>query len=159
MSITHHGTAIFVKNIAASRQFYEELLQQPVQMDNGPHVSFDTFSIWHLDHANKSIFGKRPAGAGQLGANNLELCFETDELDQVCNRASEGGAEIIHPVVEQPWGQQVFRMYDPDGHIVSVAEPLTVLVRRLLEQGLSIEEVAKRTTIPLELVKRMAGNN
>ena len=159
MSITCYGTAVFVKNITASRKFYEQLLQQRVEMDNGPHVSFGTFSVWHVDHANESIFGKQRGDAGQLGANNLELCFETEDLDQTWNRASESGAKVIHPVLEQPWGQRVFRMVDPDGHIFSVAEPLTALVRRLLDQGLSIEEVAERTAIPPEVVNSMAGND
>jgi catechol 2,3-dioxygenase-like lactoylglutathione lyase family enzyme len=157
MPITHHGTAIFVKDIADSRRFYEELLQQPVQMDNGPHVSFGALSIWHVDHASESIFGDQARHPGQLGARNLELCFETDQLERIYSRAAEYGASIIHQVVEQPWGQRVFRMYDPDHHIVSVAEPLTASVRRLLDQGLSVEEVARRTTIPVEMVNRLVG--
>jgi uncharacterized glyoxalase superfamily protein PhnB len=32
--------------------------------------------------------------------------------------------DLIHPIVEQAWGQRVFRFYDPDGHAVEVGEPL-----------------------------------
>lgn len=157
MPITHHGTAIFVRDMAPSRQFYEELLEQPVQMDNGPHISFGTFSLWNVDHANQTVFGSTTTGQDGLGADNLELCFESDQLDEVYGRASQAGVEILQPIAEQPWGQRVFRMRDPDGHIVSVGEPLASMVRRLLDQGLSIEAVSEQTTIPVGMIENLVG--
>ena len=34
-----------------------------------------------------------------------------------------GLARIVHPIRTEPWGQRVFRLLDPDGHIVEVGEP------------------------------------
>jgi hypothetical protein len=32
--------------------------------------------------------------------------------------------ELIHPILQQAWGQRVFRFYDPDRHIVEIGEPM-----------------------------------
>jgi hypothetical protein len=62
----------------------------------------------------------------------------------------------VHPVVEQPWGQRVFRVYDPDGHVVEIGEPMDAVIRRFLEQGMTVEEAAPRTSMPLEIVRAIA---
>lgn len=81
----------------------------------------------------------------------------TDDMDEAIARVSRSGARFVHPLVEQPWGQRVFRIYDPDGHVVEIGEPMDVVIRRFLKQGMTIEEVAPRTSMPLEIVKAVAN--
>ena len=50
----------------------------------------------------------------------------------------------------------MFRIYDPDGHIVEVGESIPVFVARFLSQGMSIEEVAERTSVPEYAVREIA---
>jgi hypothetical protein len=50
----------------------------------------------------------------------------------------------------------VFRVYDPDGHIVEIGEPMPVVIHRFLAQGMSAEEAAERTSMPLEIVQKIA---
>lgn len=56
-------------------------------------------------------------------------------------------------LVEYPWGQRVIRFYDPDMHIIEVGEPMENVVKRFIDQGLSVEETSKRTQHPIEFVK------
>jgi len=70
------------------------------------------------------------------------LSFETEILDAVWVRLNANGVRVIHGIPEQPWSQRVFRVYDPDGHPIEIAEPLRVTVGRLQRQGLSIDEIA-----------------
>ncbi|MDX9802546.1 MAG: hypothetical protein RBS96_00715, partial [Dehalococcoidales bacterium] len=57
-----------------------------------------------------------------------------------------------------PWGQRAIRFYDPDNHIIEIGEPMPAVIRRLLKSGISEEEVAKRTSMPLEeIVKINSG--
>ena len=101
----------------------------------------------------------------KLGMNNIsdtsstrfELYFETDQLDAMWTRLSEAGVQIVHPLVEQPWGQRVFRVYDPDGHIVEMAEPMPAVILRFLSQGMSVEQIAQRTSMPPEMVGQIAA--
>ena len=157
MTIQFQSSVIFVKDIEASRRFYEELLAQKVLMDHGPNVAFvGGFAIWQVDHACQMIF-ERPSSEGdQLGRENCELYFEADDLDAVYARLSDAGVRFVHPVREHPWGQRVFRFYDPDGHIVELGEPMPVVIQRFLAQGMSVEEVAQRTSMPPEIVQQIA---
>ncbi len=159
MSIKFQSSVIFVKDIEASRRFYEELLEQQVEMDFGPNVGFvGGFAIWQVEHAYQMLFGHAPEDDRQLGRENLELYFESEELDTVSARLSEASVQFVHPIREQPWGQRVFRVYDPDGHTVEIGEPMPVVIQRFLSQGMSAEEVAERTFMPLEIVQQIAGS-
>jgi hypothetical protein len=60
--------------------------------------------------------------------------------------------------VEHPWGQRGFRIYDPDGHIVEFGEPMSETVLRLHEAGLSLDEVAAKSLMPLEFIKMVLQN-
>jgi catechol 2,3-dioxygenase-like lactoylglutathione lyase family enzyme len=158
MTMTFSGPALLVADIAVSRAFYEDVLGQAVLADHGPHVAFAAgFSLWQADHATGVIYGGTRQRPAMLGTGNLELYFESEALDADHDRVSGLWKDIIHPVQEAPWGQRGFRLHDPDGHVVEVAEPLPMLVRRLLADGLSVEEISARTSIPAEAVAAMAG--
>jgi catechol 2,3-dioxygenase-like lactoylglutathione lyase family enzyme len=157
MSVTFQGAVIFVKDIKVSRDFYEGLLGQKVMVDFGPVVGFEAgFSIWQEDHANTILFKEPVDKMSTLGCRNLELCFEDSEIHTIWNLISSKGIKLVHPLREQPWGQLVFRIYDPDDHIVEIGEPIPVFVSRFLSQGMSVKEVAERTSVPVEAVENIA---
>lgn len=157
MTIKFESSVIFVQDIDVARRFYEDVLEQKVAMDFGPNVGFESgFALWQADHAYEMIFGAPTSDAAPLGRKNIELYFETDALDAVFARVTEAQASLVHPPYEQPWGQRAFRVYDPDGHIVELGEPMPVVVNRMLASGLSMEEVAQRTGMPIEIVQRIA---
>ncbi len=158
MTIQYQSAVIFVKEIDASRHFYETLLDQEVEMDFGPNVSFKGgFAIWQVDHAAQMIYEGPLNGNGQLGRKNLELYFETPDLERVWNRLLEAEVWAVHPLREHPWGQRVFRVYDPDGHIVEIGEPMPAVIQRFLAQGMLPEAVAEKTSMPLEIVQQIAA--
>ena len=159
MHIRFESAVLLVQDVAASRQFYEELLGQKVFMDFGPNVSFagGSFAIWQVDHAHEIMFDQ-PA-AGQVGQGEMEIYFESDDLDGVMQRFIEAGVKLVHALREQPWGQRVVRVYDPDGHIIEVGEPIPVFVMRLLDQGLSVQQAAERTSVPVEVVRKIKGGD
>ena len=53
----------------------------------------------------------------------VSLYFETDDREGALKRVKLSGAKIIHEIEEQPWGQSFFHVYDPNGHIVDIADP------------------------------------
>lgn len=158
MRITYQGPVIFVRDIKVSRFFYEELLGQKVVTDFGPVVGFEGgLSIWQVDHAYTILFNTKFGESSPLGHKNLELCFEESEIQAVWERISSGNIKLVHPLKEQPWGQLVFRIYDPDDHIIEIGEPIAVFVSRFLSSGMSVEEVASRTSVPKEGVQQIAN--
>ena len=151
------SSVIFVQDVPTSRKFYEGLLGQQVMMDHGLNVGYvGGFALWQAEHAHQIIFG-RPCQIKRLGHDNCELYFETDQLDAMWTRLSEANVQIVHPLVEQPWGQRVFRVYDPDGHVVELGEPMSAPILRFLSQGMSVEQIAQRTSMPPEMVGQIAA--
>ena len=144
-----------------ARQFYEGLLGQTVELDHGECVNFTGgFALWQLDHASHILYGKEKAIALPGRDHHWgELYFETDDIEEVYAKVAESGAALAHGIREQPWGQRVFRLYDPDGHIVEIGEPLEAVARRFLKLGLPPEEVSTRISMPLEFVKLVAGRS
>lgn len=157
MGIKFSSSVIMVADIAKSREFYEDLLGQTVFMDNGPNVIYDGgFSIWQRDAALGIIFPDSPPPAAQPVPPVIELYFESPELEEAWARCRPLPERIIHPIIEHPWGQLGFRIYDPDGFIIDISEPLPVMVKRLLRQGLAITEIADKSGMPEADVRLMA---
>ncbi|MEA4906263.1 MAG: VOC family protein [Anaerolineaceae bacterium] len=114
----------FVKDIQVSTQFYRDVLGLKVLEDAQAFVLFeDHFSIHQAREILDTVFGEAPGSDPQTqGRDNLLLYFETDDLDEMFARV-KNHVTLIHPIVQQAWGQRVFRFYDPDCHIVEIGEP------------------------------------
>ena len=46
--------------------------------------------------------------------------FEVDDVDACHAAAVRAGAEIVHPLTDEPWGVRRFFVRDPDGHVINV---------------------------------------
>jgi catechol 2,3-dioxygenase-like lactoylglutathione lyase family enzyme len=156
MAIRYCSAVLFVKDIPASRHFYEDLLGQQVEMDLGANVGYvGGFAIWEIGSASSMIFRRDPEGEDRLGRNNLELYFETEDLDGAAERLSAAGVSTVHAIYEQPWGQRALRIYDPDGHIVELGEPMPFVIQRFAAQGLTREAIQERTMMPLPMIDQV----
>jgi uncharacterized glyoxalase superfamily protein PhnB len=145
---------IVVNNMGASRSFYEKVLNQNVQFDFGENVLFESGFAIHLKSHFSDLIN---TGENDIieKSNNFELYFEEEDLESFLQKLEDFGiVEYMHGLKEQTWGQRVIRFYDPDKHIVEVGEPMESVVKRFLNEGLSVEETAKRTSMPEEFVRQ-----
>jgi catechol 2,3-dioxygenase-like lactoylglutathione lyase family enzyme len=149
--MTFTATAIFVQDVETSRNFYEEVLSQKVTLESKDvYVAFESgLALWQTKFATETIFGVTKKFDGQ----SFEICFESETIEEAFKKACDAGAGIISKIEPQPWGQMVFRMFDPDGHIIEVAEPLAHSIQRFADSGMSHEQISEVTHIPLEMVK------
>jgi predicted enzyme related to lactoylglutathione lyase len=145
---------IVVEEISRSRQFYEDCLGQKIRYDFGVDVEFEgCFSIHQKAHF-QGLLGEARRFPIVQRSNSGELYFDTDEIEAVQTRLEQAGVEFIHKVEEMPWGQRAMRLYDPDGHIIEIGETMEGAVRRLHQQGLTIEAIHQRTGMPEEFVEK-----
>ena len=151
--VKYMGPIIAVDEIAPSRFFYEQLLGQKVKYDFGQNVTFEGDFAIHLRFHLQELLGDRTDHPVTRKAHNGELTFGTDEIEGDYQRLKQGAVEFIHGIQEQPWGQRVMRLYDPDGHIVEIGEAMEAVVRHLHGQGLSIEQIGKKTAMPREFIE------
>jgi catechol 2,3-dioxygenase-like lactoylglutathione lyase family enzyme len=142
---------IAVEDIEKSKYLYETVLGQTVKSDFGENVAFHgDFAIHQKSHF-KGLIQQLPVSSR---ANNFELYFETDDLEEVVQKIQEADLTIIHGIQEQPWRQKVVRFYDYDYHIIEVGERLEHLAFRLSQEGLSINEIEKITYLPEEAIRK-----
>ena len=147
----YQGCLLAVKDISASKYFYEKVIHQNVIMDIGEHVSFEGFS---LQQGYAEIIGIAP-GSVKMQENNFQLYFEVENIEEVyVEMKTISELKWVHEIKEYPWGQRDIRVYDPDMHIVEIAEDMAVVIKRFLGMGMSKEEVAARTMFPLEVVEQ-----
>lgn len=150
------GPLLVVKDINVSRKFYEQLLQQKVRFDFGANIMFEG----GLSLQERSSFAQMTTiSEDEISqrTHNMELYFEIAELDHLIAQISQQAElKYLHPVMKHPWEQRVIRFYDPDDHIIEVGECMESVVKRLLVQGLSLEETAQRTQHPLSFVKEVS---
>ena len=68
----------------------------------------------------------------QLGVMSLDVAgeihpavtIEVDDVDEVHARAVESGAEIVHPLADEPWRVRQFFVKDPNGAVINVMQHL-----------------------------------
>lgn len=140
---------LVVTDINRSRDFYENILGQKVKYDYGESITFlGDFAI-HLKSHYKGLIGNRRVISG---GNNFELYFEQDDIEVIVSRLKEYNVTFIHEIKEQPWRQRVVRFYDPDKYIVEVGESLSFLAKRLKNEGMADEQIAKTIDMPIGFV-------
>ena len=144
------GTLIAVKDIGASKRFYNDVLGLNVVADFGANVTLEggvvlqTLETWQQFIRTDDVVFQNNAG---------ELYFEEDNLDAFCGHLKSFDVCYIRGLHEHPWGQRVIRFYDLDKHIIEVAEKLETVIFCFMQQGLSAEETAARMNIPVDFVK------
>ncbi len=147
---------IFVDDIKRSREFYQNIFSLEVEMDFGENIVFkDAFSIWQRSRAMSIIFDNINLDEKINNYRDIELYFETLDIESVWEKVRSSNLEIIHPIKEESWGQRVFRLYDPDKHIIEVAEPMSEVVIRFHKAGLSEENISIKTQMPKEIIRKI----
>lgn len=121
------NTIVFVKDIETSKDFYTNILNMKILQDYRTIVFFENHLVLLVSKSIiKTIFKRnKPSSFRKQGRNNILLYFETDELDKFYHRIADK-VKIIHGIEKQEWGQNVFRFYDPDEHMIEFGEPFRV---------------------------------
>lgn len=155
MRVKYVCPLITVADIVRSREFYENVLKQEVEVDHGANIAFKGgFAIHDVKHF-QGLTGRSIKGKTRSSKDFMELYFESEEIEKLEEKLKSLNIEFLHGITEQPWGQRVMRFYDPDNYIIEVGEPLDAVVKRMAHEGLNEEEIAERSSIPLEFVQMM----
>lgn len=146
----YKGTLIAVNNMEESKKFYHDILDMNVVGDFGANVQLDgglflqTLDTWSSFIHNKEVYLKNNAG---------ELYFEVPDIDKFYKKLQVANIDYVHELLEHNWGQRVVRFYDPNHHIIEVAEDISMVVKRFFHNGMTVEQVAERMDVPIDYVK------
>ncbi len=100
------------KDLARATDFYVDVLGFEVVMDLGWIV---TLSDPANPQAQLSLL-THDATAPVIP----DVSVEVDDVDAAHQAARRAGAEIVHPLTDEPWGVRRFFVRDPNGKIVNV---------------------------------------
>lgn len=118
-----YNTIVFVKDINKSKKFYTEIIGLKIVDDFQTIVFFENhFVIHNGNNLLKTIYKRSPLLNFSKGKKNIEIYFETDNIEESYKKIIDFDVKVIHTIEKQAWGQKVFRFYDPDNHLVEIGE-------------------------------------
>ncbi|MEU0674558.1 VOC family protein [Streptomyces sp. NPDC006172] len=122
MQITASTVSLTVDDIAASQQFFTTHLGYTEQ------AAADGFaSLARSDAAVDVVLLARgtqvlPADQRDQHASGLIIAFTTTGIEDEEARLRAAGVNITMPLREEPWGERLFQITDPNGVIVQFVE-------------------------------------
>lgn len=144
------GTLIAVTDMEKSKRFYHDLFGLNVVADFGANVTLEGgVFLQTLDTWGNFIHGMPVTLGGHAG----ELYFEERDMGGFLAKLNTFDISYVHPPIEHAWGQRVVRFYDPDRHVIEVGEDMTMVVKRFLDSGMTVEETARRMDVPPSYVR------
>ncbi|WP_346619752.1 VOC family protein [Blastococcus montanus] len=99
-------------DLDAARRFYGDVLGLEPVMDHG----------WIVTLADPAT-GSRQISLVSHDATAPVVpvvSVEVDDVDAAHAAAVASGAEIVHPLTDEPWGVRRFFVRDPDGNVLNV---------------------------------------
>jgi catechol 2,3-dioxygenase-like lactoylglutathione lyase family enzyme len=112
MSISRIVPNLTSTSLPTAQSFYGDLLGLVPVMDHG----------WIVTLADGSPTGPQLSVMTEdLTAPVCpDISIQVDDVDQAWAKARQLGAEIVHPITDEPWGVRRFFVRDPDGHVVNI---------------------------------------
>jgi len=95
-----------------SRQFYEGVIGLELAMDLGWIVTFRSRS-----NATAQVSVLVNDASAPV---HPDVSIEVEDVDALYRKAEAAGAEIVHPLTDEPWGVRRFFVRDPNGAVINV---------------------------------------
>jgi catechol 2,3-dioxygenase-like lactoylglutathione lyase family enzyme len=113
-------TVIFVRDMAAMRRFYEDILCFPLSRELSPHW------IEYRVGGNTLALARPGLTAADVptpsGSASLQLAFKVSahEVDRCADELVRQGVNLLSPPTNQAFGHRTLFFRDPDGNLLEV---------------------------------------
>ncbi|WP_439368954.1 VOC family protein [Bradyrhizobium sp. PMVTL-01] len=113
-------TVVFVRDMAAMRRFYEDILAFPLSRELSPNWIEYTLGPNTLALARPSRTASDPPTPA--GSASLQLAFRVSaaEVDQCADELARQGVALLSPPTDQSFGHRTLFFRDPDGNLLEV---------------------------------------
>jgi len=143
---------LVVTDMEKSKKFYKDVLGLRVIADFGANVTLTGGLCLQSKESWQEFIGKEKEIV--LRSNSCEVYFEEEEFEKFIKHLEKiADVQYVHLPKCHSWGQNVVRIYDPDGHIIEIGENLKTVCKRFANQGMSEAEIAERMDVPLKMVQ------
>jgi len=110
------------RDLPRSLGFYRDLLGFTVTYqfpDDGDPV----YVSMQLGDSTLGI-GAEESGVPREGGHAFEMCVYADDCDAAVQLLRSAGVPVIEEPADQPWGERMARVGDPDGNLVMILAKL-----------------------------------
>ncbi len=113
-------TVIFVRDMAAMRRFYEDVLAFPILRELSPNWIEYGLGSNTLALAKPGL--TRADAPTPAGSASLQLAFKvaTAEVDQCADELVRQGVALVSPPTNQSFNHRTLFFRDPDGNLLEV---------------------------------------
>ena len=118
MTFTTIFPIISTRDLGAALTFYRELLGGTVDYEFPGPDGEPGYVDLELGTAHVGIARDPAAGTGTNA--RISLWVYADDCDAAVERLRSAGVKILEEPVDQPWGERVARVADPDGNVVII---------------------------------------
>lgn len=127
LNIQHTEIILYVHDQERSKNFYTSLFSCEADLHVTGMTEFvinDVCKIGLMPNNSiaKIIANKLPHPESGNGIPRCELYLLVEDIDPILHHAINIGATIISPPSDRDWGDKVFYLADPDGHVIAFAE-------------------------------------
>ncbi|AUX26896.1 ring-cleavage extradiol dioxygenase [Sorangium cellulosum] len=116
---------LYVDDADAAFDFYSSVFGLKERSRHDGYIELETgatvFALCERRFVKKRLgisFGPKGRGASEVA-----FVLPRAQIGEAFERAVAAGAEPLLEPVEQPWGQLVSYVRDPDGHLVEICSP------------------------------------
>ena len=114
---------LFVEDLAATRQFYQEVFGLPVEFadDQSAVFRFGDTLINLLDvTAAPELISPAAVALAEAGSR-VQFTITVADVDATCADLARRGVVLLNGPIDRPWGIRTASFRDPGGHIWEIA--------------------------------------
>jgi lactoylglutathione lyase len=109
---------LIVEDLRRSLRFYCGLLGG-IEVDRFPPEGEAAYATVQIGSSRVGLAAD-PGASAAFGAHRIELCVYTEDCDRAVAQLRERGVPVLDQPADQPWGERMARVADPDGNRILV---------------------------------------
>lgn len=113
-------TVIYVRDLAAMRRFYEDVLQFELIRELSPRWIEYRVGVNTLALALPGLTAKDDPVPKNTAALQLAFRVTRDDVDACAAELTQQGIAIMLPPTDQPFGHRTLFFRDPDGNLLEI---------------------------------------
>ncbi len=115
---------LFVEDLAAGRQFYQEVFGLSVVFEDPDSAVFKIGSmLLNLLKTTAAVELVEPARVASRDAGpRMVFTINVDDVDATCALLAARGVKLLNGPMDRPWGVRTASFMDPGGHLWEIAK-------------------------------------
>jgi catechol 2,3-dioxygenase-like lactoylglutathione lyase family enzyme len=115
---------LFVEDLAAARQFYQQAFGLPVVFEDPVSAVFkfgNTLVNLLQTTAVDELIAPAKLASREAGVRTV-FTIEVDDVDAMCAQLAARGVTLLNGPMDRPWGVRTASFVDPGGHLWEIAK-------------------------------------